>query len=80
MSFYRHTIPRYPDKAKPLTELPCTEEELVWTPHRQEAFDESKRKLIMAPALAYMDFKVPFMFTTDALCQALVAVLSQVQE
>jgi hypothetical protein len=27
-----------------------------------------------------MDFKVPFMFTTDALCQALVAVLSQVQE
>jgi hypothetical protein len=79
-SFYRRMIPKYADKAKPLTELTRTGEELLeWTPRRQEAFDELKRTLITAPVLAYPDFKVPFVLTTDASSQALAAVLSQVQ-
>jgi hypothetical protein len=78
-SFYRRMIPRYADKAKPLTELTRIGEDLTWTPRRQQAFYELKKAPITAPVLAYPDFKLPFILTTDASSVTVAAVLSQVQ-
>jgi hypothetical protein len=57
-----------------------SEENLTWTPRRQEAFNELNRALITAPVLAYPDFKFPFVLTTDASSVAVAAVQSQVQD
>jgi len=45
-----------------------------------EARNELKRKLSNTPVLAFPDFKVPFILTTDVSTIGLGAVLSQVKE
>jgi hypothetical protein len=78
-SYYRKLIPRFAEIAKPLTELTQKGEEFMWTPLRQKHFDELKKKLTTAPVLAYPEFQVPFILSTDASSKAIAAVLSQVQ-
>jgi hypothetical protein len=46
----------------------------------QESFDELKRKLSSSPVLAFLNFKLPFILTTDASSIGLRADLSKVQE
>jgi len=48
-------------------------------PTQQEAFESLKGRLCSAPVLAFPDFKLPFILTTDASKVAVGAILSQVQ-
>ncbi|CAG8816940.1 20191_t:CDS:2, partial [Dentiscutata erythropus] len=48
-----------------------------WTVKQQEAFDKLKKKLMVAPVLAYPDFTKPFILFTDTSDLALGAILSQ---
>ena len=41
------------------------------------AFQELKMKCLMAPVLAFVDFKKPFLIETDASIEGLGAVLSK---
>jgi hypothetical protein len=73
-------VPHFADIAKPLTQLTKKDKIGDWNKECQESFDELKSKLSNTPVLAFPDFKVPFILTTDASTVGLGAVLSQVQE
>ena len=81
-SFYRRLVPHFADIAKALTQLTKKDQIQVWDLKQecQESFDKSKSKLSNTPVLAFPDFKVPFILTTDASTVGLGAVLSQVRE
>src|SRR5215469_306035 len=66
--------------AKPLTKLTRKGQEFSWGPSQQEAFEGLKEKLCTTPVLAYPNFKLPFILTTDASKTAVAAILSQVQD
>jgi len=51
-----------------------------WNQECQESFDRLKSKLSSTPVLAFPDFKIPFILTTDASTVGLGAVLSQAQK
>jgi len=78
-SFYCRLVPNFPRTVKPLTALTRKNQEFTWGPSQQEAFDQLKLKLSTTPVLAFPDFSLPFILTTDASKVAVVAVLSQVQ-
>lgn len=52
-------------------------EQLRWTDECQHAFEELKHSLMHPPVLAYSDFNLPFILTTDGNQQCLGVVLSQ---
>jgi hypothetical protein len=79
-SFYRRLVPHFADIPKPLTQLTKKDKIWDWNQECQESFNELKSKLSNTPVLAFPDFKVPFILTTDASTVGLVAVLFQVQE
>jgi hypothetical protein len=79
-SFYRRLVPHFADIAKPLTQLTKEDKIWDWNQECQESFDRLKSKLSSSPVLAFPDFKVPFILTTDASTVGLGAVLSQVQK
>jgi hypothetical protein len=79
-SFCRRLVPHFADTAKPVTELTKKDKIWDWNQECQESFDELKSKLSNTPVLAFPDFDVPFILTTDASTVGLGAVLSQVQE
>jgi len=78
-SFYRRLVPKFAESAKPLTKLTWKGQEFNWGPSQQEAFDELKAKLCTTPVLAYPNFDLLFILTTDASKVAVAAILSQVQ-
>ena len=78
-SFYRRLVPKFADIAKPLTQLTRKDVDFEWNQDCQEAFEKLKSKLSNTPVLAYPDFTLPFILTTDASKIGLGAVLSQVQ-
>ena len=65
--------------AKPLTELTKKDRPFIWSESQQKAFESIKEKLCTAPVLAYPNFDLPFILTTDASQVAVAAILSQVQ-
>ena len=79
-SFYRRLVPKFAEIAKPLTTLTRKDQPFAWGPEQQEALVKLKNKLSTAPVLAFPDFSLPFILTTDASKNALGAILSQVQE
>jgi hypothetical protein len=79
-SFYRRLVSHFSHIVKPLTRLRKKEKIWNWNQECQESFDELKCKLSNTPVLAFPDFNVPFILTTDASTVGLGAVLSQVQE
>jgi transposase InsO family protein len=79
-SYYRRLVQGFAQIAKPLTQLTRKDEKFEWNCQCQNAFDELKHKLSTTPVLAYPDFELPFILTTDASKIAVAAVLSQVQE
>jgi transposase InsO family protein len=72
-------VPKFAEIAKPLTSLTRKDQPFTWGPSQQEAFKELKDKLCTTPVLAFPDFSLPFILTTDASKLALGAILSQVQ-
>jgi len=78
-SFYRRLVPKFSESAKPLTKLTRKGQEFNWGPSQHEAVDDLKARLCTTPVLAYPNFDLPFILTTDALKVAVSAILSQVQ-
>ena len=79
-SFYLRLVPKFAEIAKPLTMLTRKDQNFSWGPLQQQAFDSMKKKLCTAPVLAYPNFKLPFILTTEASKIAVAAILSQVQD
>ena len=65
--------------AKQLTELTKKDRPFIWSQSQQKAFESIKDKLCTAPVLAYHNFDLPFILTTDASKVAVATILSQVQ-
>jgi hypothetical protein len=78
-SFYRKLVENFAAEAKPLTELTKKDRPFTWGPEQQKAFESLKDKLCKAPVLAFPDFSLPFILTTDASKTAVAAILSQIQ-
>ena len=87
-SYYRIFVPNFSKIAAPLNEL--LRKDLIlrwtgdrpdyWTPARDEAFKELKRRLTEPPILVRPDFKEPFILYTDASAKGFGAVLAQFQD
>ena len=81
--YFRCFIKGYARIAKPLNDLLQGENSKLKShpvglpPDALAAFQELKMKCLMAPVLAFTDFKKPFLLETDALIEGLGAVLSQ---
>jgi hypothetical protein len=78
-SFYRRLVPDFAELAKPLTTLTRKDQQFTWDSSQQDVFESLKERLCSAPVLAFPDFKLPFILTTDAPKVAIGAILSQVQ-
>ncbi|GBG67482.1 hypothetical protein CBR_g617 [Chara braunii] len=76
-SYYRHFIKGFAGIAKPLTNLLKKEEQLIWMPECEAAFQVLKEALTSAPVLARPDPTRPFALYTDWQPQAISAVLTQ---
>ena len=79
-SFYRRLVPNVGESRMPLTKLTRKNQEFVRGPGQQEAFGNLKTKLCTTPVLAYPNFDLPFILTTDASKVAVAAILSQEQD
>ena len=77
VSYYRNYVPRFSEKAAPLTRLTKKGAKFVWNPDQQEAFQDLKDSLTKAPVLIYPDFDKPFKVQTDASDIAIAGVLTQ---
>ncbi|XP_065435190.1 uncharacterized protein LOC135977995 [Chrysemys picta bellii] len=87
MSYYRRFVPKFAHIAAPLYGLvgqPAQrkgrDQCFVWDDACQTAFDKLRHRLMSPPVLAYPDFSLPFIVTTDGSLHGLGAVLSQKQE
>ena len=82
-SFFRRFIKGYSKIAKPLNDLlegkasKLKNKELELTPEALQAFEDLKKKCMMAPVLVFADFKKPFRLETDASREGLGAILLQ---
>ncbi|GBG68935.1 hypothetical protein CBR_g3634 [Chara braunii] len=76
-SYYRRFIKGFVGIAKPLTNLLKKEEQLIWTPECEAAFQTLKEALTCALVLARPDPTRPFALYTDWQPQAISAVLTQ---
>jgi hypothetical protein len=56
------------------------EPQFTWGPNQQDAFQSMKDRLCTAHVLAYPNFKLPFILSTDASRFASGAIFSQVQD
>ena len=84
--YFRCFIKGYTRITKPLNDLLQGENSKLKShpvglpPDALAAFQELKMKCLMAPVLAFADFKKPFLLETDASIEGLGAVLSQKQD
>ncbi|GBG87853.1 hypothetical protein CBR_g46009 [Chara braunii] len=76
-SYYRRFIRSFACLAKPLTNLLKKEEQLIWTPECEAAFQALKEALTSAPVLARPDPTRQFALHTEWQPQAISAVLTQ---
>uniref|UniRef100_A0A8C4RKU8 ribonuclease H n=1 Tax=Erpetoichthys calabaricus TaxID=27687 RepID=A0A8C4RKU8_ERPCA len=78
-SYYRRFVPRFSERASPLTDLTKKRAPLkvVWSDVAEAAFCDLKLALTSAPVLKSPNFNFPFILQTDALDTGLGAVLSQ---
>ena len=47
----------------------------VWNNKRQKAFDDIKRRIIIAPIVAHLDFEKPFILYTDIFKEGIRTIL-----
>ena len=80
-NYYRRFIKGYSSIAEPLHKLTRkTEGGFKWNSECQNAFQHLKHLLVSPPILAYPQFQLPFVVTSDASGCAIGAVLSQEHE
>jgi hypothetical protein len=79
-SFYRRLMPNVAEIAKPFPALTRKDHQFTWGPQQQQAFHSMKDRLCTTPILAYPNFELPFLLTTDASNVAIASVLLQVQD
>ena len=77
VGYYRKFIPKYPDIAKPLTELTKLDVPFAWMDQCQKAFELLKEYLLKEPILVYPDTNKPYTLYTDASKYAWAGVLTQ---
>jgi len=75
-SFYRKLVPDFAEIAKPMTSFTRKNKAFIWGPSQHEAFKRMKDRLCNTPVLAYPNFELQFILTTDASQLAVAAVLS----
>ena len=76
-NYYRRFIKDYSKITCVLTRLLQKNVEYKWTAECQSAFDELKGRLTQAPVLAFADYSLQFILTTDACDSGIGGVLSQ---
>ena len=76
-NYYRRFIKEYSKITSVLTRLLQKNVEYKWTIECQSAFDELKKRLTQAPVLAFADYSLQFILTTDACDSGIGGVLSQ---
>jgi len=77
--FYRRLVPDFAELAKPLKTFTRKDQKFTSDATQQEAFESLKEKFCSAPVLAFPDFKLLFILTTDASKVAVDAIFFQVQ-
>lgn len=83
VGFHCRYIPGYSYIAEPFTpllQLTRGNTSSVWSPQCQEAFENSKHRLVNVPILAFPDWTKPFTLTCDALGYATGYVLRQMMD
>ena len=75
--YYQQFVSDFATLAKPLIRLIEKKATFRWTDTEEQAFNALKRKLMMAPILAYPDPKRPFILDTNTPDVGIRAVLSQ---
>ena len=78
-NYYRRFIPDYGTMAVPLVDCTRKQEldQIIWTPERDRAFEQSKTTLMKKPVLISPDLNKPFVLHTEASGVGIGAVLSQ---
>ena len=79
-SYYRRLIKNFAKIARPLSEKTLEKVKFELTLPMQKLLDTLKQALTTAPVLVYLDFKKPFLVSTDSSSAAVGAVLSQLGE
>jgi hypothetical protein len=76
-NYYRPFIPKYSEKAEPLTRLTKKDELFVWGAEQQSAFETMVTAFTTAPALRHFDHEREVIIETDASDYVSAGVLSQ---
>jgi len=62
-SFYRRLVPNFAEAVKPLTILTRKDQNVIWDPSQQEAFEDLNNMLSSTPVLDYPNFEITFILT-----------------
>ena len=76
-NYYRRFIPKYSEKAEPLTRLTKKDEPSVWEAEQQLAFETMVTAFTTVPALRHFDHEREVLIETDASDYVSAGVLSQ---
>src|SRR6266542_3531569 len=77
VGFFRKYIQGFGQIAKPLNDMTLSRFGNCWTPERDQAWRELKKRLTEAPILRHPDFTKPFILYTDASKKGVGAILAQ---
>jgi hypothetical protein len=76
-NYYQRFIPKYSEKAEPLTKLTKKDEPLVWEAEQQLAFETMVMAFKTAPAVRHFDHEIEVIIETGASDYVSAGVLSQ---
>jgi len=76
-NYYRRFIPKYSEKAEPMTRLTKTDEPFVWEAEQRLAFEMMATAFTTAPVLRHFDHDREMIIETDASNNISAGVLSQ---
>ena len=79
-SYYRRYVFKFAIIAAPLTNLLRKDRKFYWTKDCMDSFETLKEKLCTAPVLIFPDFNKDWIIQTDASCQGIAGILSQLAE
>ena len=78
--YYRNFIKEYASTTEPLCAMLRGENKFIWNEERQGAFEKLRLALISPPILALPTTDGYYVLDTDASCDSIGAVLSQIQD